>query len=129
MYTWNNRRAGPGHIAARLDRFMISSSLLSVPVKPCFTNLLWAGLDHHPIRLAFESQNNWGPIPFKLNPLWMDRLELIQSISQLWNQWITSSPNYIWEQKLKLVKDLLKSWAKNSSQSKEKDKKYQLESL
>jgi hypothetical protein len=92
-------------------------------------NLPWAGSDHRPIRLAFEAQQNWGPIPFKLNPLWLDRPELIQSISKIWNQWITGSPNYIWEQKLKLVKDLLKSWAKNNSQSKEKDKKSQLEAL
>jgi hypothetical protein len=129
IYTWNNRRAGPGHIAARLDRFLISNSLLSLPDKPCSTNLPWAGSDHRPIRLTFEAQQNWGPIPFKLNPLWLDRPELIQSISKIWNQWITGSPNYIWEQKLKLVKDLLKSWAKNNSQSKEKDKKSQLEAL
>jgi uncharacterized membrane protein YqiK len=37
--------------------------------------------------------------------------------------------NYIWEQKLKLVNDFLKIWAKNSSQRKSKDKNLQLENL
>jgi hypothetical protein len=92
-------------------------------------NLPWAGSDHRPIRLTLESQQNWGPIPLKLNPLSLDRPEIIQSISQVWNQWITGSPNFIWEQKLKLVNDLLKSWAKNNSQRKAKDKKSQLEAL
>jgi hypothetical protein len=119
----------PRHIAARLDIFLISSALLSLPDKPCSMNLPWAGSDHHPRRLNFEAQQNWGPIPFKPNPLWLDRPELIQSISKIWNQWITGSPNYIWEKKLKLVKDILKSWAKNNSQSKEKDKKSQLQAL
>jgi endonuclease/exonuclease/phosphatase family metal-dependent hydrolase len=35
IYTWNNRRAGPGHIAARLDRFLISSELLALCDKSC----------------------------------------------------------------------------------------------
>ena len=28
-YTWSNKRMGPGHIDARLDRFLVSSHLLS----------------------------------------------------------------------------------------------------
>jgi hypothetical protein len=79
--------------------------------------------------LTFKTQKNWGPIPFRFNPLWLDRSELIQSIAQIWNQWITGSPNYIWEQKLKLVKGHLKIWAKNSMQSNVRDKKLQLENL
>jgi hypothetical protein len=129
MYTWNNRRAGPGHIAARLDRFLISSSFLALPDKAFSSNLPWAGSDHRPIMLTFESQKNWGPIPFRFNPLWMERSEFLHSISQIWNQWITGSPNYIWEQKLKLVKGLLKDWAKNSIQNNARDKKLQLENL
>jgi exonuclease III len=89
IYPWNNRRAGPGHTAARLDRFLISSDMLAFPEKSCSMNLPWAGSDHHPIRLTFEKQQNWGPIPFKLNPLWLDRPEILQSIAQIWNQWIT----------------------------------------
>jgi hypothetical protein len=120
---------GPVTSQARLDRFLINSDLLALPDKPCSMNLPWAGSDHRPIRLTFETQQNWGPIPFKLNPLWLDRLELLQSIAQAWNQWITGSPNYIWEHKLKLVKDLLKSWAKNNLHNKAQVKKSQLEAL
>jgi exonuclease III len=58
IYTWNKRRARPGHIAARLDRFLISSAWLSLLDNPCSTNLPWAGSDHCPIRLTFEAQQN-----------------------------------------------------------------------
>jgi hypothetical protein len=44
MYTWNNKRAGPGHIAARLDRFLISSSFLALPDKACSLILPWVGV-------------------------------------------------------------------------------------
>jgi exonuclease III len=29
-FTWNNRRVGPGHIATRLDHFLIHNSFLSL---------------------------------------------------------------------------------------------------
>ena len=28
-FTWSNRRIGPGHIASRLDRFLVSTHLLN----------------------------------------------------------------------------------------------------
>jgi exonuclease III len=82
LYTWNNIRARPSHITARLDRFLIRNYFLSYPDKSSSMILLWAGSDHRPISLAFESQENRGPIPFIFNPLWMDRPDLFSSISQ-----------------------------------------------
>jgi len=56
MLTWNNRRDGPGHIVARLNRFLINNSLLALRDKFFSLNLPWAGSDHWPIRLVFEAQ-------------------------------------------------------------------------
>jgi hypothetical protein len=39
-------------------------------------------------------------------------------VSSAWNCWIKGSPNFIWEQKLKITKNSLKEWAKSK---KEKD--------
>jgi exonuclease III len=66
LYTWNNRRAGPGHIATRLDHFLISNSFLAFPDTTSSTILLWAGSDHHPISLAFESQKKLGSYSFQI---------------------------------------------------------------
>jgi hypothetical protein len=81
MYTWNNRRAGPGHITARLDRFLISTSFLPHLDKASSLILLWEGSNHRPISLLFQPQKNRSPISFKFNPLWMDRPDFLPSIS------------------------------------------------
>jgi hypothetical protein len=119
-------------LLARLDRFLISSSFLALPESTSSMILPWVGSDHRPISLVFELQKNWGPIPFIFNPLWMDRLDFFPTVSRIWNQWITGSPVFIWEQKLKLIKETLKSWEKLSSrphQLKVMEKKLQLEKI
>ena len=51
-YTWNNKRSGPGHIAARLDCIMVSSSLLDNPLFP-FSRLLTSNVfDNKPIMFS-----------------------------------------------------------------------------
>jgi len=95
LYTWNNRRAGPGHIAARLDWFLIRISFFSHLDKSFSLNLPWVGSYNQTISLLFEPHKNWGHIPFIFNPLWMDRPDFLPSISQAWNQWIIGSPIYI----------------------------------
>jgi hypothetical protein len=81
QFTWNNKRAKPGHIAAKIDRFLISSSFLSLHESTTSMILPWSGLYHCPISLIFEHQKNWGPIMFWLNPLWMDCLEFFPIVS------------------------------------------------
>jgi len=115
LYTWNKKRVGTGHIVAKLDWFLLSISFLPHLDKSYSLILPWEGSDHRPISLVFESQKIWGPTPFRFNPLWMDQTDFISSISQVWNQWITDSPIYIWEQELKFVNKLLKTWEKTSS--------------
>jgi len=52
-FTWKNRRVGPGHIVARLDRFLISVSFLSLPASFSSKIIPWASSDHLPISLSF----------------------------------------------------------------------------
>jgi endonuclease/exonuclease/phosphatase family metal-dependent hydrolase len=59
-FTWNNRRAGLGHIAARLDRFLISSSFLSSNGSFSSQILPWESSDHRPISLVYESEVKLG---------------------------------------------------------------------
>jgi len=70
-FTWSNRRLGPGHITARLDHFLLSSSFLEDAFLPYSRILPWIGSDHRPITLTLSPPNNRGPIPFHFNPLWI----------------------------------------------------------
>jgi len=63
-YTWSNKRIGPGHIAARLDRFLIQSSYLLLGLEARMLILPCSVSDHKPIKLELSAQRNFGPIPF-----------------------------------------------------------------
>ena len=68
-YTWSNNRVGLANISARLDKFLIQSSLLdgqSIISSKILPKLL---SDHHPISLIFEKEDELGPIPFRFSPL------------------------------------------------------------
>lgn len=111
-YTWTNKRIGPGHIAARLDRFLIQSYFLllgleaKVHILPCSTS------DHKPIKLELVFQLDLGPIPFRFSPLWINESNFMQLVKDILMQPVKGSPFFVWEEKLRRVKRALKSWAK-----------------
>ena len=82
-FTWTNKRIGPGHIAARLDRFLIQSSFLllgleaRVHILPCSTS------DHKPIKLELVFQLDLGPIPFRLSPLWTNESNFMHLVKDI----------------------------------------------
>ena len=72
MFTWTNNRDGPEHIAARLDRFLVQSTLLDQKVITS-KNLPKLTSHHKPILLQLEEEETMGPIPFRYSPLWNDK--------------------------------------------------------
>ena len=70
-YTWSNKRMDPGHIVARLDRFLTSSSLLQREFLSIYLALPSATSDHKLIYLSLSPSEYLGPIPFRFNPLWL----------------------------------------------------------
>eukprot|EP00253_Pinus_taeda_P022216 PITA_22216 len=80
-FTWSNKRIGPGHIAARLDRFFVQSSFLL---------------------LGFSS-------------LWTKEVDFMQRVKDCWKELVRGSPFFIWEEKLRRVKRMLKGGVKTLS--------------
>jgi exonuclease III len=68
LYTWTNKRIGPGHIAARLDRFLVQSSLLLLGLEAKAEILPHSVSDHKPIRIEIKKDQVRGPIPFRFSP-------------------------------------------------------------
>jgi hypothetical protein len=114
-FTWSNKILGVGHIASRLDHFLIHSSILLLPLNILSQIVPWGISDHRPIALSFDKVENLGPIPFKFNPIWMDSPDFLPLISSVWSIWVDGTPVYIWEQKLKKDKQAIKDWVKVSS--------------
>ena len=69
-FTWTNKRVGPGHIAARLDRFLVHS-FLTLGLFTTSEILQACTSDHKPISLILSPRENLGPIPFRFSPLWV----------------------------------------------------------
>ena len=68
-FTWTNKRMGPGHVAARLYRFLVHSSYLDLGLLVSSKILPHCTSDHKPILLALDLDQNLGPIPFRFSPL------------------------------------------------------------
>ena len=69
--TWRNGRTGDAGISKRLDRFLLSDSLL--PSLPCYKT--WANptnvSNHYPIFLEWGSRHASLCFPFKFNRAWL----------------------------------------------------------
>ena len=80
-YTWNNKRLGPGHIAARLDRFLVQDSFLLLGLNLSSKILPFGGSNHKPILLELVTDLNLGPIPFRFNRLWDSHPDFLQIVA------------------------------------------------
>ena len=64
--------------------------------------------DHHPISLLVKEEEDYGPIPFRFSPLWIEHEGFLETMSEVWMQYVDGSPSFVWEQKLKKTKYALK---------------------
>ena len=83
-FTWTNKRIGPGHIAARLDRFLVQSSFLSFGLLASSKILPHCTSDHKPIMLDLTLDQDLGPIPFHFSHLWIQQEYFLQVVSDSW---------------------------------------------
>ena len=113
-YTWNNKRTGLGHIAARLDRLLVSTTFLQKYLLPSSHVISSATSHHNPISLSLSSPLNLGPIPFRFNSFWLNNAKTLDLIQSAWNSTFPRSPSFIWDSKLRFVRFALKSWATSS---------------
>jgi exonuclease III len=112
-YTWTNKRIGPGHIAARLDRFLVQSSFLVLGLEAKTEILTHSASDHKPIRLEIKKDQVKGPIPFRFSPNWIYDKGFSDIVTKVWATTVQGSASHVWEEKIKMLKYALKSWAKN----------------
>jgi exonuclease III len=99
-YTWSNKRIGPGHIAARLDRFLVQSSFLLLGLNVVSKILPFNASDHKPIFLEFTKDSSLGPIPFRFSPSWIHHEDFHDLVNRVWQIPVTGSPFFVWEEKL-----------------------------
>jgi hypothetical protein len=129
IYTWTNNRVGPDHISARLDRFLVQSSIMMN--KKIITTKILPKLasNHKPIQLLVEEEEDLGPIPFRFSPLWIERVDFFETVKSSWAKPFSGSSSYVWEQKIKVTKQALKGWIKNLAPTPTDQRKAAVQSL
>ena len=96
-FTWSNKRIGPSHIAACLDRVIISTHHLTSQAE---TKLLCSAIsDNKLICLFFPPLENLGPLPFCFSHLWLEVDGFKEIVAEAWCCFIPGSPAFSWEQK------------------------------
>ena len=72
-YTWTKNRTRETNIVARLDRFLVQSSVLKEKIIISFGTFPKLSSNHKPILLQIDDGEDLSPIPFHFSPLWIDR--------------------------------------------------------
>ena len=80
-YMWSNKRTGPGHIAARLDCILVSSSMLHKPFLPVSRLLTTVVFGHKPIIFSLDPIGNLSTQPFNFSPVWLNEPRLYSVVS------------------------------------------------
>ncbi|KAK2654575.1 hypothetical protein Ddye_014431 [Dipteronia dyeriana] len=107
-FTWSNNRANKNW--ARLDRFLVSSSVLT-----WFPDLVHVGLprtisDHYAITIGI-SKDKGGPRPFRFNNVWLEDRKLIGQIKKEWvGSNLKGSSGFNLSSKLRSSKKMVKKW-------------------
>lgn len=116
LHTWNNKQGGNRQVASRLDRFLISESIMLQNLDMEANILPIGGSDHWPVQLHFTNMNKPQNRPFRFESFWIDHPTFMQNIQSWWTQTSVKSDNimYIFQQKLKIIKAKLKCWNKNT---------------
>ncbi|XP_058746651.1 uncharacterized protein LOC131619583 [Vicia villosa] len=105
--------SGDGRAMSRIDRFLISNSIVNK----------WGVVgqligkrdisDHSPVWLVMDDVN-WGPKPFKFNNEWFSLYSFLPFVEKEWNDMVVEGRgDFVLKEKLRRLKDRLVWWNKN----------------
>lgn len=116
LHTWNIKQGGNRQIASRLDRFLMSESILWQNIDVEAKILPIGGSDHWPVQIHFTNLDKAQNRPFRFEAFWTEHPSFMQNIQNWWTQTTIRSNNfmYIIQQKLKTINSNLKHWNKDT---------------
>lgn len=116
VHTWSNRRTGRHQIASKLDRFLISDSVIHLGGDLSALILPHSGLDHWPIALQWQRPGNVTRRPFRFEACWLSHPTFKDFINNAWNSFTAPEGSRMFQlqQKLKYLKAQIKTWNKET---------------
>jgi hypothetical protein len=110
IHTWTNRRTRSHQITCKLDRFLISDSLMLEGTTLEASILNVPGSDHWPIQLWLDVPTTPGKKPFRFEHFWLNHRDFQEKIQDWWREVEVPhvSKMYRFQQQLKNLKQILK---------------------
>jgi hypothetical protein len=86
IFTWTNRRTRSHQITCKLDRFLISDSLMleGTALEASILNI--PGSDHWPIQLWMDVPTTPGKKPFRFEQFWLNHPDFQVKIQDWWRE-------------------------------------------
>ncbi|XP_049359160.1 uncharacterized protein LOC125823817 [Solanum verrucosum] len=113
-YTWWNGRIEDECIFKRLDRVFGNLVFLQqFPVSEV-QHLVREGLDHAPLLLQCNSNNERVSKPFRFLNFWVKHGEFLRVVRENWEMDIQGGPFYIVKEQMNRLKRVLSKWSKES---------------
>lgn len=113
-FTWSNGRRGHSLTEKRLDRVVCNDAWLSFWDSSSCCTLSRSKSDHFPILLTLSKGATTFPSHFKFLSFWTNHGDCRKIITEVWNRPVFGCPMFILMQKLKALKQELKSWNKET---------------
>ena len=116
LFTWQNKQSRERHIASRLNWFLVFESVLAGRGDIGAIVFPATGSDHWPIFLEWGNLGDFINRPFRFENFWLQH----QDIHRLMKEWWENCPNiegsrmFVFQQKLKYIKECVKKWNKES---------------
>ncbi|XP_071912243.1 uncharacterized protein [Coffea arabica] len=111
-FTWSNNRRSRARISKRLDRFLVNGACLDLSYSISVLHLARHPSDHSPLKLSFVAQSDAKPRPFRFLNVWTTKPQLLEVISQAWNQDVNGSPMRALCSKLLATRKAIQTWNK-----------------
>jgi hypothetical protein len=113
-YTWSNGRRGLNHTEKRLDRSICTLDFIDTCTSISCSTLTKTRSDHFPLLLDFQFSNVRHASTFRFMSMLLLHPSCRDEIYNRWNTNISGCPMFILCKKLKLLKDRLKVWNKDT---------------
>ena len=86
QFTWNNKRMNQHQVATRLDRFLVSESIIMQGLTLDCNILPWGGSDHWPVQLEAGFQTTPKNRLFRFEKFWIEHPIFKERIKQWWRE-------------------------------------------
>jgi hypothetical protein len=113
-FTWENIRGGLRHTERKLDRAVCNQSWLDVYHSLSVSTLTKHRSDHYPLLLEFQLSRITFASQFKFIRMWSLHPDCEAIVKNCWTSEVIGCPMFVLSKKLKILKEKLKCWNKES---------------